>query len=73
MSGFDSEEAKGNLHFLIEQSRKNPLDDVDKLLKSQIEKEKKEKKEREEKEAKAKAKMKELKKEKEKEFDFNNL
>ena len=33
-----SEEAKGNLHFLIEQSMKNPLDDVDKLLKSQIEK-----------------------------------
>ena len=68
-----SEESKGNLKNLIEQSRKNPLDDVDKLLKSQIEKEKKEKKERAEKEAKEKGKrlMKELKeKENDKDFDF---
>ena len=68
-----SEEAKGNLRILIEQSMKNPLDDVDKLLKSQIDKEKKERKEREEKEAKERAKklMKELKeKESDKEIDF---
>ena len=68
-----SEEAKGNLAFLIEQSQKNPLDDVDKLLKSQIDKEKKERKEKQEKEAKEKAQklMKELQKEKEKEKEFD--
>ena len=39
------EEQKGNLRKMIEQSMKNPLDDVDKLLKSQLDKEKKEKEE----------------------------
>ena len=35
-----SEEMRGNLSKLREESMKNPLDDVDKLLKTQLEKEK---------------------------------
>ena len=69
-SALKAEEAKGNLKKLIEESMKNPLDDVDKLLKKQLDKEKKE---NELKKSTAKTKIiKEIKEKKDsnKDFDF---
>ena len=42
-----NEERNGNLAKLREKYAKNPLDDVDKILKKQLEKEKKKKKKKE--------------------------
>ena len=63
------EEAKGNLKRLIEDSMKSPLDDVDKLLKQQLEKEKEEKEEKE----RNKNLLKEISSSKKKEKDLDNI
>lgn len=63
------EEARGNLKRLREDSMKSPLDDVDKLLKQQLEKEKDEKEEKE----RNKNLLKEISSSKKKEKDLDNI